>query len=123
MITGIQDFYYNVKDMKKSVQFYSEILGFKIAHEDNYWTSLQLGGVSVGLHWTEGEDVYQIPRDAHGAHGGGTLTLKSTNAFEDKEILQKKGVKILGTADAPWGKMVVFEDLDGNVLKLMEPKH
>lgn len=84
---------------------------------------MQLGGANVGLHWSEGEEVFRVPRDTHGAHGGGTLTLKSTNAFEDKVQLQSKGVKILGTADVPWGKMVVFEDLDGNVLKLMEPKN
>jgi len=30
-----------------------------------------------------------------------------------------KGVQ----ADAPWGHMLVFEDLDGNVLKLMKPKY
>jgi len=32
------------------------------------------------------------------------------------------GCKILGEADQPWGHILVFEDPDGNVLKLMNPK-
>ena len=35
----------------------------------------------------------------------------------------KLGNLILGEDDAPWGHMLVFEDCDGNVLKLMNPKN
>lgn len=30
---------------------------------------------------------------------------------------------LLGEQDEHWGHMLVFEDLDGNVLKLMHPQH
>lgn len=30
MITGVQDIYYNVSDMKKSIAFYSEALQMKV---------------------------------------------------------------------------------------------
>lgn len=85
--------------------------------------TLDCFGVNVGLHATEkGESVPSIPRDSHGAYAGGTLTLKSTDIAEDKKLLEGIGTKILGEADAPWGHMLVFEDPDGNVLKLMRPK-
>jgi hypothetical protein len=57
--------------------------------------------------------VPAVPRDAHGAHAGATLTLRSTDIA---------GAKIPGAADEPWGEMLVFADPDGIVLKLMKPK-
>ncbi len=120
MITGIQDVYYNVRDMKRAVGFYTEVLGMKVTYGSEYWTSLDCGGVRVGLHGSDA--VPAVPRDAHGAHAGATLTLRSTDIADDRRRLEGAGAKVLGTADEPWGEMLVFEDLDGNVLKLMKPK-
>ena len=124
MINGIQDIYYNVQNMEKAVAFYSDTLNMTKVFGDEHWTSLQLGELKVGLHATEDKKpVPTTPRDSHGQHCGGTLTLKSDNIKEDREVLEKAGAKILGEADAPWGHMLVFEDFDGNVLKLMNPKY
>src|SRR5688572_16724481 len=122
MIDGVQDMYYNVRDMKRAVAFYQEALGLQTAYEDPRWTSLTCGPIKLGLHWTEGSPVPVVPRDAHGAHAGGTLTLRSTDVAADRKRLEKSGAKILGEFDEPWGHMLVFEDPDGNVLKLMKPK-
>jgi predicted enzyme related to lactoylglutathione lyase len=122
MITSAQDVYYNVADMKRSLDFYCRILGMTARETSDYWSSLDCGGVTVGLHWTGGDTVPGVPRDSHGAHCGATLTLKCTDAERDAQTLEKSGARILGMSDEPWGKMVVFEDPDGNVLKLMEPK-
>ncbi len=123
MIKGVQDIYYNVSNMKKAVSFYSDCLNMQIIHSDQHWTTLECGGINIGLHWTEGNAVPVIPKDSHGAHAGATLTLESSDIAEDRVTLEKSGAKILDEADAPWGHMLVFEDLDGNVLKLMKPKH
>jgi predicted enzyme related to lactoylglutathione lyase len=66
--------------------------------------------------------VPAVPRDAHGARAGATLTLRSTDIAADRARIERAGAKILGAADEPWGEMLVFEDPDGNVLKLMKPK-
>lgn len=121
MITGIQDFYYSVENAERAKKFYMGALGMKLTFEHEHWISLSCGGVQVGLH-PEGEPVPRIPRDSHGAHAGGTLTLKSNNVPEDKKQIEKFGGKVLGEADQPWGHMLVFEDTEGNVLKLMNPK-
>ncbi len=123
MITGIQDFHYNVKNIKKAVAFYTEALNMKVKFQEEGWTSLECGGHShIGLH-TVDHDIPKFARDSHGAYAGGTLTLKSNNISEDRKHLEKFGAKILGEDDAPWGHMLVFEDVDGNVLKLMKPKY
>ncbi|MGE0712848.1 MAG: VOC family protein [Planctomycetota bacterium] len=122
MITGVQDVYYNVEDMDRAVAFYTGVLGCTKLDGNPYWTSLELGGLRLGLHWTEGGPVPRTPRDAHGAHCGATLTLRSDDVPGDRARLEQAGAKVLGQDDAPWGTMLVFEDPDGNVLKLMRPK-
>lgn len=80
--------------------------------------------MQIGLHPTEeGEEIVRVPRDSHGVHGQATLTLKSNNVPEDRKLIEDHGGKILGEDDAPWGHMLVFEDPDGNVLKLMRAKY
>lgn len=122
MISGYVDFYYNVKDMKRAVQFYCDTFGMKVERGHEFFTTVEIGTLKLGLHWTEGEEIPKTPRDSHGQACGGTLTLQSNNISEDRKRIEKSGGKILGEADQPWGHMLVFEDLDGNVLKLMNPK-
>ena len=123
MIKGVHDIYYNVKNMKNAVSFYSNVLNMKVIHESEHWTSLDADGVMIGLHWTEGNDIPLFPRDSHGAHCGGTLTLKSDDVTTDKKIIEDSGAKILGEMDESWGHMLIFEDIDGNVLKLQNAKY
>ncbi|NOT78664.1 MAG: VOC family protein [Bacteriovoracaceae bacterium] len=123
MIKGYKDFYYNVKDMKKAVSFYEQAFGMKNIYGDEYWTTMQLGNLNLGLHWTEGSDIPKTPRDGHGQECGGTLTFDSDNIADDRKAIEKCGGKILGETDQDWGHMLVFEDLDGNVLKLMKAKY
>ena len=122
MIVGIQDVYYSVTNPERAIKFYTEALGMRLVSENEFWIVLDCHGVTVGLH-PESKPVPHIPRDSHGAHAGATLTLKSDNVPEDRQKLERHGSKILGEDDQPWGHMLVFEDLDGNVLKLMNPKH
>lgn len=124
MIKGYKDFYYNVTDIKRAVKFYSEALGMtKTYGDDEYWTTMSLGNLSLGLHGSEGKSIPLTPRDSHGQNSGGTLTLLSDNVSEDRKKIEQAGGKILGEADQHWGHMIAFEDLDGNVLKLMNPKY
>lgn len=109
--------------MKKAEQFYTEALGMKKAYGHEFWTTMTVGNLNLGLHWTEGENIPLTPRDSHGQNCGGTLTFDSDNIADDRKKIEKAGGKILGEADQPWGHMLVFEDLDGNVLKLMKEKH
>ena len=45
MIIGVQDIYYNVRDMDKAVDFYTTVLGMKLKHKDQWWSALDCGGV------------------------------------------------------------------------------
>lgn len=122
MIKGVQDFYYNVTDMQKATEFYSKVLGMKIINQDPHWSSLDCFGIGIGLHWLETDKLPELAQDNHGAKSGGTLTLKSDNISVDKINLEKAGATIVSDTDNPWGRVLVFKDLDGNILKLMDPK-
>jgi catechol 2,3-dioxygenase-like lactoylglutathione lyase family enzyme len=122
MITSNQDVYYNITDAKRSIKFYTEALGMQLLNANDYWIILNCHGVNVGLHPAQSE-IPTIPKDSHGAFAGATLTLKSDNIPEDRKKLEAAGAKILGETDQDWGHMLVFEDPDGNVLKLMHSKH
>lgn len=120
MITGVQDVYYNVADMNRAVVFYRDVLGMRVTDSNAWWTSLDCFGARVGLHGTEGKPAPAVPRDAHGAHAGATLTLRSTDLDADVAYLRKSGAEVISTSDNPWGRLAVFLDTEGNVLKLMQ---
>jgi predicted enzyme related to lactoylglutathione lyase len=109
--------------MVRATKFYQTALGMTKGHGDEHWTVMMIGNLSLGLHWSEGNSIPATPRDAHGQNCGGTLTFRSDNIASDRKAIEDSGGKILGEADQPWGHMLVFEDPDGNVLKLMNPKH
>lgn len=121
MILGIQDVYYNVQDMDKAINFYTEALGLKLKVKDPWWSSLDCNGITIGLHWSENQPIPAVPKDNHGPHAGGTLTLKSDNIQADRIKLEKCGGTILSESKQPWGHILVFLDPDGNMLKLMHP--
>ena len=121
MILGIQDVYYNVQDMDRAVRFYRDVLGLTVLATNPYWTSLDVGGQRFGLHWSEGGPIPPVPRDDHGAHAGATVTFKVADVAAAHAKLTAAGVKFLsGVTKNPWGTLAVFEDPDGNVLKLMQ---
>jgi predicted enzyme related to lactoylglutathione lyase len=121
MITGVRDIYYNITDVARAKKFYLEGLGMTVNFEHEHWIALNCGGISIGLH-PGFDSIPKIPRDSHGSHAGGTLTLQSNNIKEDRAKIESLGGKILDEVDQAWGHMLVFEDPDGNVLKLMNPK-
>ncbi len=121
MITGISDVYLNVQDMNRAVAFYRDVLQMKVIDTDEWWSSLECGGIRIGLHGTGGKPVPAIPHDAHGAHCGATLTLRTDDIRADFARMEKAGARFLSKIEEePWGKLATFVDPDGNVLKLME---
>jgi predicted enzyme related to lactoylglutathione lyase len=122
MIVGIRDFYYSITDTRRAIRFYTEALGMQLLEESEYWIALDCHGTRIGLH-PGSNSIPLVPRDSHGAHAGGTLTLRSDDISDDRKRLETSGAKILSEDDQPWGHMLVFEDPDGNVLKLMHPKY
>lgn len=121
IVTGLQDVYVNVASMGRALAFYRDTLGLTVTDESEHFTGLEVGGVRIGLHWTGGSSVPYVPRDAHGAHAGATITFRVDNIKSARTMMEKAGVPLLGHSENPWGNILVIEDPDGNVIKLMAP--
>ena len=112
MITGVQDVYYEVQDMKRAIAFYRNVLNLAVTEESADWSAMNVGGLRVGLDSTDGKPT---PKRA-------ILTFKTTDIRADVKRLREKGVKFVGEiGNYSWGSVVTFEDSEGNFLKLMQP--
>jgi len=112
LITGVQDVYYEVQDMKRAVAVYRDVLGLRVTEESEDWSAFNVGGLRVGLDSTEGKPT---PKRA-------ILTLKTNDIRADAKRLRDKGIRFASEiGDYAWGSVVTFEDSEGNFLKLMQP--
>lgn len=107
-----------VTDMDRSVKFYQETLGLKLAYRfGNHWASLMLGnGLTIGLHPT----AEAPPPGAR--KGSPSLGLELSGSIVDAmAVLGARGVEFHGVADeGKAGKFAHFHDPDGNLLYLAE---
>lgn len=117
MINGLDNVYYFVSDVSKAVSFYSGTLGLKILDQDEYWASISLNGVRLGLHKANTNEFLR----SSDKRAGATVTLNVTNIDEAYNSLKNKGVNFVSEISRnPWGSHVSFVDPDGNLLDLRQ---
>ena len=130
-----------ISDMKRSVDFYENILGLKKTYEHPVWTSFDLGGISIALAVSgtktlkESSDIckscsFCVLRFAKNKmkynKGAPTATsviyLETNNLENEYKELKEKGVNfITEPKEQEWGgKTVVFLDPDNNILVLTQ---
>ena len=105
-----------VSDMDRSVQFYSETLGLRLAYRfGNHWASIEVGkGLTIGLHPASEE----APA---GRKGSMAIGLELSGSIRDAvATLEAKGVKFLAVNEGKSGSFAHFEDPDGNTLYLAQ---
>lgn len=107
---------FRVKDRKASIQWYQDVLGFKLLYDvaEIGWCELatHISGVNVGLSEVETPDV----------KGGPTLTWGVANIDAARKQLEGKGVRFDGpTQTIPdMVKLATFYDPDGNHFMLFQ---
>lgn len=105
-----------VSDMDRSVNFYTKILGLKLAERfGNDWASIEGGKLAIGLHPAS-------KQNPAGKHGSTIIGLElSGNIEEAITTLKKQGVKFQGAvSEDNAGKSAYFEDPDGNLLYMIQ---
>jgi catechol 2,3-dioxygenase-like lactoylglutathione lyase family enzyme len=106
--SGIATIY--ISDMDRSVQFYTETLGLRLAQRfGNHWASVEAGNLSIGLHPAS-------DKNPAGRNGSTTVGFEVEDNIEQTvRTLEQKGVKFRGpVAQDMAGKFAWFEDPDGN---------
>jgi len=107
-------FSYNVKDYKKAVQFYTEVLGFEKGWdggEEVGWVefALPMEGAKLGLN---------IQKEGKIEQGSGVVVLEVHDLDKTKNYFDSKNVKTTDIIDIP--DMVSYfniYDIDGNRLQ------
>jgi catechol 2,3-dioxygenase-like lactoylglutathione lyase family enzyme len=118
-----------VRDYDEAIDFYTRVLGFslvedKIMSPTKRWVVvLPPGNAGCGLLLAKAANEEQSSRVGNQTGGRVFLFLHTKNFQADLENLQKHKVKIVrGPVEEPYGKVLVFEDLYGNLIDLIGPE-
>jgi glyoxylase I family protein len=115
---------YQAKDVKRSIAFYTEHLGFKVAYEQApAFATVSLGPLDLLLSGPEASGSRPMPDGrAQGPGGWNRVVLRvdDLEAWIDK--LRAAGLKFRNAMETgPGGKQIQIEDPDGNPIELFEP--
>jgi glyoxylase I family protein len=115
---------YQVKDVARSVAFYTERLGFTLKHQQlPAFAAVALGEVDILLSGPGASGSRPMP-DGKGQEPGGwnRIVLKVTDlpaciaAFKEARVPFRNEMET-----GPGGRQILIEDPDGNPIELFEP--
>ena len=118
MFKKVDDVFFNVDDMEKSVAFYRDTLGLPVKYQSGDWVELDAGNVTIALRrFGSGPEG----RPELGVGEGATIVFEVDDIEAAKAELEGKGVKLLGGV-FNYGavKLAAFEDVNGNVLQIYQ---
>jgi glyoxylase I family protein len=115
---------YQVKDVARSVAFYTRHLGFKLEHEQPpAFASVSLGGTQILLSGPGASGSRPMPNGQRQEPGGwNSVVLKVTDLPNCVAALKNAGVHFRNDIETgPGGRQIQIEDPDGNPIELFEP--
>jgi catechol 2,3-dioxygenase-like lactoylglutathione lyase family enzyme len=118
MFKKVDDVFFNVDDMEKSVAFYRDKLGLPVKYESADWVELDAGNMTIALR-RYGSGPEGRPELAVGE--GATIVFEVDDMEAAKAELEGQGVKFVsGVFEYGSVKLAAFEDLNGNVLQIYQ---
>ena len=115
---------YQVKDVSRSIAFYTGQLGFKLDHQQPpAFASVSLGNLAILLSGPGASGSRPMPDGRHQEPGGwNRVVLRVANLPSQIEALKKAGLHFRNAMEVgPAGKQIQLEDPDGNAVELFEP--
>ena len=123
-VQGLRGVRYQVKDVSRSVAFYTRQLGFKLDHEKlPAFAQVSIGDLKLILSGPGASGSRPMP-DGHQQEPGGwnRIVLQVTDLQGRIEALKDAGLRFRNEMEAgPGGKQIQLEDPDGNPIELFEP--
>lgn len=118
-----------VKDYDEAIKFYTQKLGFELIEDtqrspEKRWVRIKPKGEGeVTLLLAKAKNDEQLAHVGNQTGNRVFLFLNTDNIARDYALLQKNNVTIVRPpTEADFGKALVFADLYGNLLDLIEPK-
>lgn len=102
-----------VKDTSRSITFYRDLIGFRVAEIFPDGALFYTGSILLGIHQEKGDRISQP---------GSTVMILKTNNVEEthKELIVRGVVFEDKIRQEPYGKIVSFKDPDGYSWELVE---
>jgi glyoxylase I family protein len=123
-IKGVHGFRYQVKDVARSVAFYTQHLGFTLEHQQlPAFGNVSLGGAQVLLSGPGASGSRPMPNGQSQEPGGwNRIVLKVADLPGFIDALKKAGLRFRNEMETgPGGRQIQLEDPDGNPIELFEP--
>lgn len=125
MITGVFQFAVVVRDYDEAIAFYRDVLGFTLLEDTDMgggkrWVRVGAKGGAVIL-LARGVNEQQLSRVGNQTGGRVFIFLETDDCRGDFARMQAAGVTFRGEPrEEPYGTVVVFEDLYGNLFDLIQ---
>ena len=123
-VQGVHGVRYQVKDVARSVAFYTSHLGFTLEHQQlPAFASVSLGDAQILLSGPQASGSRPMPNGQQQEPGGwNRVVLRVTDLSGFIETLKKAGLHFRNAMETgPGGKQIQVEDPDGNPIELFEP--
>ena len=123
-IKSIHGVRYQVKDVARSVRFYTQHLGFKVEHQQlPAFASVSLGDSQVLLSGPEASGSRPMPNGERQEPGGwNRIVLRVSDLTACIVALKGAGLRFRNEMETgPGGRQIQIEDPDGNPIELFEP--
>ena len=125
-IVGSWGVRYQVKDVSRSIDFYTQQLGFKLDHKHlPAFAQVSIANLKLVLSGPGASGSRPMPDGRHQDPGGWNRVMLQVSDLPARiEALKKKGMRFRNQLESgPGGKQIQIEDPDGNPLELFEPAH
>src|SRR6266850_4886215 len=123
-IKSVHGIRYHVKDVARSVAFYTQRLGFKLQHQQlPAFASVSLGDAQILLSGPGASGSRPMPDGQQQEPGGwNRVVLKVADLPGFIAELKKAGLRFRNEMETgPGGRQIQIEDPDGNPIELFEP--
>jgi glyoxylase I family protein len=117
---------YQVEDVARSIEFYTQRLGFKLdAKHLPAFGQVSIGALKLILSGPGASGSRQMPGGVSQEPGGwNRIILQVDDLAGAIETLKETGLHLRNAMESgPGGKQVQLEDPDGNPIELFEPAH
>jgi glyoxylase I family protein len=123
-VVGLWGVRYQVKDVSRSIAFYTKQLGFKLDQQNlPAFGQVSVGNLKLILSGPGASGSRQMPDGRQQEPGGwNRVVLQVSDLPARIEVLKKAGLRFRNEMEVgPGGKQILLEDPDGNPIELFEP--
>ncbi|HEU4770348.1 MAG TPA: VOC family protein [Pyrinomonadaceae bacterium] len=125
-VKGLWGVRYQVKDVSRSVDFYTQQLGLKLDQQNlPAFAQVSVGNLKLILSGPGASGSRAMPDGRQQAPGGWNRVILEVDDLPARiEALKKAGLRFRNEMESgPGGKQIQLEDPDGNPIELFQPAH